>query len=287
MAVQFMAEVSSNHSADISRCLAFVDAAARIGCTAVKFQLFRLEGLFAPEILQRSAMHRARKAWELPVAFLPAIAKHAHDLGLAFCCTPFDLQAVEELAPHVDSFKIASYELTWPDLLRACAQTGKPVILSTGMAYLEECRNAVEILRQAGARDVTVLHCVSHYPTRPEEANLSCVGTLRQTCGCPAGWSDHSVQPGVIYQAVFGFGASMVEFHLDLDGQGAEYASGHCWLPEAMAEVIRQVRCGEMAVGDGVKHTTPSEEAERLWRADPEDGLRPFKTVRQTFVGDG
>jgi N-acetylneuraminate synthase len=286
MSTYFLAEVSSNHSTDLDRCLQFVDAAAKIGCDGVKFQLFRVESLFAPEILARSAMHRARKAWELPVEFLPEIAARCRTMNLDFCCTPFDLPAVEQLLPHVDQYKIASYELTWPALLRACAATGKPVILSTGMATLDECVQAVGTLKDAGCASPTVLHCVSHYPTLPKEANLESINTLREACGCRCGWSDHSVRPGVIHQAVFGYRASLVEFHLDLEGQGAEYASGHCWLPEQMREVIAAVRDGEAAEGIPGKQWVDSEDGERLWRADPEDGLRPFRQIRKSFQGD-
>lgn len=287
MPVTFMAEVSSNHARNLERCLDFVNTAADIGCGAVKFQLFRIERLFAPEILARSEKHRQRAAWELPIDFLPPIAELCRARGIAFCCTPFCLEAVETLRPYVDMYKIASYELTWPALLEACAATGKPVILSTGMADREECLAALAALRRAGCGETTLLHCVSNYPTRPEEANLACIRTLRELCGCAVGWSDHSVRPGVIHQAVFGFGASMVEFHLDLDGLGAEFAAGHCWLPAAMAALIRDVREGEAAEGDGCKRHADSEAAERLWRADPEDGLRPFKAIRAAFKGDG
>jgi N-acetylneuraminate synthase len=116
----FIAEVSSNHHQSLDRCFEFVDAAARIGCDAVKFQLFRVEKLFAPEILSRSETHRRRKQWELPLEFLEPLAQRSRRQGLAFACTPFDLQAVADLEPHVDFYKIASYELLWHDLIRAC-----------------------------------------------------------------------------------------------------------------------------------------------------------------------
>ncbi len=285
MSVRFVAEISSNHNADLARCLHFVDTAADIGCDGVKFQLFRLESLFAPEILARSKKHRMRKSWELPPHFLPHIAARARQRGLAFGCTPFDLRAVEEVTPVVDFLKIASYELTWSALLSACAATGLPVVMSTGMADLKETKTAVDVLRAAGCADLTLLHCVSRYPSPPCESNLACIETLRTACGCDAGWSDHSVSPGVIHRAVHAFSASMVEFHLDLEGAGVEYQGGHCWLPERMACVIKDVRDGLCADGDGVKRHAPSEDEERWWRADPEDGLRPFQRVRAGFSG--
>lgn len=283
----FIAEVSSNHHRDLDRCLAFVDAAAEAGCGAVKFQLFRVRELFAPGILARSARHRSREAWELPEAFLPEIAARCRRRGLLFGCTPFHLEAVEALAHHVDFLKVASYELTWPALLEACARTGLPVVLSTGMATLEETGAAVSTLRKAGCRDLSLLHCVSGYPAPPSECNLAALDTLRRLFPCPVGWSDHSVSPGVLYRAVHRWGASLVEFHLDLEGEGEEYRTGHCWLPGQVAPVIRAIREGLSADGDGVKAPTPSELPDRDWRADPVDGLRPFRSIRASFRGDG
>jgi N-acetylneuraminate synthase len=154
------------------------------------------------------------------------------------------------------------------------------------MATLEETRRAVAVLDAAGCRELVLLHCVSGYPTPPEQANLAAIGTLgalgatRSAGPTAVGWSDHSVEPGVIHRAVHRFGARMVEFHLDLDGRGAEYDAGHCWLPDAMAELIRQVRAGERADGDGRKEPAPCERADRPWRADPVDGLRPLRARR-------
>ncbi|MCC6919539.1 MAG: N-acetylneuraminate synthase family protein [Alphaproteobacteria bacterium] len=284
MPVHFCAEVSSNHARDPERCFAFVDAAAAAGCDSVKFQLFRLDELFAPEILERSERHRARKDWELPVDLLKPIAERCAARGVQFACTPFYLSAVAELEPHVAFYKVASYELLWDDLLRACAATGKPVVLSTGMATIEEIRHAVSVLRAAEASAIRLLHTVSAYPTPPAEANLASIDLIRRATGCPVGWSDHTVSPGVVHRAIHRWGAGFIEFHLDLDAAGAEYAAGHCWLPEQIAPVIAAVRAGEEADGSGLKTAAPSELADRDWRADPGDGLRPLKHVRAAWA---
>ncbi len=290
--VQFVAEVSSNHHRSLERCLAFIDRAAEIGCDAVKFQLFRVDELFAPEILERSPAHRARADWELPVSFLPSLAERARERGLALGCTPFSLAAVEQLAPYVSFFKIASYELLWDPLLRACASKGHPVVLSTGMARTDEVSHALRVLDHAGCRDLTLLHCVSGYPTPVAEANLSAIETLRRLAealrpgGCQIGWSDHSVSPAVLQRAVHRYGASMVEFHLDLDGEGAEFEAGHCWLPGDIETVIRDVRSGFVADGSGAKTPAPSEIDDRAWRADPRDGLRPLEGLRAHWRPD-
>lgn len=282
--VQFVAEVSSNHHRDLDRCLDFINVAARIGCNAIKFQLFRIKELFSPEILEHSDLHRSREKWELPVDFLPDLAGRCRELQMQFSCTPFYLGAVEQLFPYVAFYKIASYELLWDELLRACAATGKPIVLSTGMATLDEVRRAVTVLRDAGCIDLTLLHCVSGYPTPISDCNLSTINTLRTSFGCPVGWSDHSVQAGVLYRAIHCFDAHMVEFHLDLDGQGDEFKSGHCWLPDQIQSVIETVNTGFQADGNGEKIPASSELPDREWRADPSDGLRPFLSVRKEWI---
>ena len=282
-APMFIAEASSNHDRDLVRALAFVDAAADAGCDAVKFQLFKIDRMFSPEILSRSEKHRARKQWELPLTHLAPLAKRCAERGIQFSCTPFYLDAVEELRPYVSFYKIASYELLVTPLLEACAKTGKPVVLSTGMATMEEIAHAANTLKRAGAADITLLHCVSAYPTPAEEANLSAIAAIRDATGCKVGWSDHTRRPAVIERAVHHWGATCVEFHLDLEGKGAEYAAGHCWLPEEIAPVIARIRESLVADGTGFKGPQPSELSDREWRADPSDGMRPLRHVRAVW----
>ena len=282
----FIAEASSNHGRDLDRARAFVDAAADAGCDAVKFQLFKIDRMFAPEILRQSPKHRARAEWELPLDHLAPLAEHCSARKIQFSCTPFYLEAVAELAPFVDFYKVASYELLVTDLLKACAESGKSVVLSTGMATVDEIGAAAGTLISAGATDITLLHCVSAYPTPAGEANLSAIQQLRDMTGLKVGWSDHTRRPTVIERAVHRWGASAVEFHLDLDGEGAEYAAGHCWLPEEIAPVIARIRESGVADGNGFKGPQPSELSDRDWRADPVDGMRPLKHIRLSYRGE-
>ena len=175
MGTLFIAEASSNHGRDLGRARAFVDAAADAGCDAVKFQLFKIDRMFAPEILALSPKHRERREWELPLAHLAPLAEHCSARKIRFSCTPFYVEAVAELEPYVDFYKVASYELLVDPLLRTCAATGKPMILSTGMATMDEITHAANVLKDARARDITLLHCVSAYPTPAREANLSAI----------------------------------------------------------------------------------------------------------------
>ena len=281
MHTKFIAEVSSNHSCDLERCMCFIEEAAKSGCDAIKFQLFTLEKLFSPEALSHNPSLIERKAWELPLDFLPTISKKCKSLEILFGCTPFDLDAVDQLLTYVDFYKVASYELLWDDLLIKVASTGKPMIISTGMATVKEIEHAVKVCRNSGAHDLTVFHCTSAYPTPYYEANLGAIETIRSIPGVDkVGWSDHTVEVGVINRAIQKFNCCAVEFHFDLDGLGAEFGPGHCWLPQQIKKVISDTRISEKADGSGVKEPVPSEIPDRDWRADPKDGLRPLKSKR-------
>lgn len=290
MNIEFIAEVSSNHSRDLKRCLEFIRTAKKISCDGVKFQLFKIDELFAPEILAKSEEHRQRKQWELPEEYIPVLADECHQLGLKFACTPFYLKAVDILEPYVDYFKIASYEILWPDLLKKCAGAHKPIKLATGMATIEEVSRAVEILKNAGAGEMTLYHCVSSYPAPAEQCNLAVLETYRKMFNCQAGWSDHSVNENVLSRAAFNWQASSIEFHLDLDGKGEEFARGYNWLPEQIQKVILNIKNGinlssdfVIADGDGVKRCKESEAVDRELRADPSDGLRPLLKTREIW----
>ena len=276
----FISEVSSNHSQNIDRALKFIDHSALIGCSAVKFQLFRVEKLFSKEVLDNSPETLQRKKWELPTEFLPILKRQCIKKKIQFGCTPFYIDAVNELKKYVDFFKIASYELLWDDLLIACAKTKKPLIISTGMATMDEIEHAVDVIKTNGCKNLTILHCTSAYPTPYNDANLAAIETLRKKFNCPVGWSDHTVNPGVINRAINKWGAEVVEFHMDLEGEGDEFNAGHCWLPNQISKVIKQVKDGLSADGDGIKKPAVSEKSDRLWRADPVDGLRPLKSLR-------
>ena len=277
-----ISEISSNHNNDLKRCLELIKISATIGFNAVKFQLFKIDELFAPEILKKSSKHRERKKWELPVEYIPELKSYCDNYGVEFGCTPFYLEAVEILTPYVSFFKIASYELLWDDLLQACAKTGKPIILSTGMATIDEIDHAVDVIKQSGCSDFTILHCVSSYPTHQNECNLSVIGNLRERYKVKIGWSDHSVDPQVIRRAVHRWKADCVEFHIDLDRRGVEYESGHCWLPEKISPLIEELNAAKILDGNPKKLIAESEKLERDWRADPFDGLRPLKHLRNT-----
>ena len=290
--VDFIAEVSSNHNRDLNRMKEFIFASKKSGCSGIKFQLFKIDKLFAPEILDRSETHSKRKAWELPEEFIPELADLTHQLGLKFSCTPFYLEAVDILEPHVDFFKIASYELMWLDLFNKCGNTGKPIVFSTGMATMDEVEATLDCLFRTACKEITILHCNSAYPTPIEDANLAGIEVLREIVNSiekpddmiiKVGYSDHTVSPAVMYRAAHHFGIDFIEFHIDLDGKGEEYNAGHCWMPDEIAEVINIINEGFKSDGRGEFHPSPSELPDCEWRADPIDGLRPLAHIRDGF----
>ena len=189
------------------------------------------------------------------------------------------MKAVQEIYDYVDYYKIASYELLWDSLIEACAETKKKIIISTGMANIKEVMHAVDLCQKKGV-EPTILHCNSSYPSPITDVNLSAIKTLREITNCSVGWSDHSVSINVIMLAIYKWSASHIEFHLDLDGKGEEFSTGHCWLPDRIQRVINYIRESDIINGSGVKEPSKSEHEERLWRADPNDGLRPLKKTR-------
>lgn len=283
-----IAEISSNHNADLQRAKDMIKRAADIGFDAVKFQLFKIEELFSKEILNKSKLHRDRKKWELPSDFIYSLTETSKEMGLKFGCTPFYLDAVVELEPHVDFFKISSYELLWLDLFRACCSTGKPIIFSTGMANMNEVKNVLKILSRGKSKDITLLKCTSDYPCKPEDVNLRSIETIKKLTktfdrNIKIGLSDHTRSIGVILRAIHRYKVSVIEMHIDHDKKGVEFGAGHCWLPEEINLLVQLINEGLHADGGKEFRISESEKEERLWRSDPRDGLRPVREIRQKF----
>ena len=281
--INFIAEISSNHNKSLNRTLKLIKSAKDSGFTSVKFQLFKINQLFSKEILASSFQHRSRAKWELPINFIPKISQYCKKINIKFGCTPFYLGAVKELAPYVDFFKISSYELLWNELLIECAKTKKPLIISTGMANLKEVKRAVKLLNANKVKDLVVMHCVSSYPAKIIDTNLSTIATLKKNLNTKIGWSDHTVNQNVIYRAIYRWEVKDVEIHYDLDGKGFEFSSGHCWLPGQAKDLIKNVNEGLVADGKNKKNPSRSELSDRNWRADPKDGLRPLKKIRNKW----
>ena len=282
---RFIAEVCSNHNGSLKRCLDFVRKSKEIGCYAVKFQMFKIDELFSQDILKKSKIHRDRKKWELNEKFIPIIAEECKRQKIKFGCTPFYIDAVKKLEKYVDFFKIGSYEILWTDLFSECAKTGKPVIFSTGMANNNEIKKAYQNLRKNKCKDISIMHCVSEYPANVNNCNLHYINYLRKNFKTKIGWSDHTKDQFLLNFICTNFNVDLVEFHLDLDGKGYEYGPGHCWKPEEIITVINYKYRNNIFNQINFKKTKKiislKEKAERDWRADPQDGLRPLLKKRK------
>lgn len=287
----FIAEISSNHNGDMLRCKEMIDATAEAGCDGVKFQLFKIRELFSQEAISKNSKLLDRIQWELSEEFIPELAEYSRKKKLLFSCTPFYMKAVDVLTPYVDFFKIASYELLWHDLFLACANTGKPLVFSIGMSTENEVRSILDKLAHTPVKEILILHCNSSYPTPITDVNLSVINTLRSKFSnylegkkIEFGWSDHTVNSSVMLASVLKYNSKMIEFHIDLEGKGFEFESGHCWLPHQIKNVIDVLKEINAADGDPEIKPSSSELVEREWRADPSDGLRPLLKTRAKLI---
>jgi len=281
---RFIAEVGANHNGAYLRARHLVAAAAAAGFSAVKFQDFDADAHFHESAKSPSLLARPKAAQ----AWWPSLALAAHDAGMQFGLTVFDASPdTVSRALSADFLKVSSYDLLRLDLLRSLRW--RPLIVSTGMATMGECQEARSAALGVN-EDVTFLHCVSSYPTKPDDANLKAIDGMQKMLGCPVGWSDHSKNGEVVERAVWRWRAPVVELHVDIDdGKGFESVHGHCWPMSQAKTLIERVskkalpdslRRESAIDGDGLKNPRLCELEERLWRADPKDGLRPMSEMR-------
>jgi N,N'-diacetyllegionaminate synthase len=264
-----IAEAGVNHNGDVELARRLVDAAAKADADAVKFQTFRAEGVataLAPKASyqlettgggeSQAEMLRRLELGEDAFAVLKALAE---ERGLVFLSTPFDNESVELLDRlGVAAFKVSSGDVTNLPLLGEIGRRRRPVILSTGAADLDETAAALDALRQAGAEEIVVLHCVSAYPTPPEQANLLAMATLADRFGLPVGYSDHTEGETVALAAV-ALGACVLEKHLTLDSSLPGPDHRLSLEPDELTRLVQGVRRVEAALGDGVKRVVPAE----------------------------
>ena len=264
-----IAELGLNHGGALDRALAMVDAAADAGVSAIKLQTFRAEDLVAPGCpaplhVDEPSLQAFFRRFELDASAHRRIVTRARRRGVAVLATPFSLEAVDMLdAIGVDGFKIASGDITYTDLIQRAARTGRPLVLSTGMATLAETGAALASARSAGARDVALLHCVSAYPTPRGSENLRAIATLQSAFHTVVGLSDHGRDTSAVPIAVT-LGASIYERHFmlpcqegtdSIDAVDAPVSSG----PEAFAGIVRVAESTQLALGHGRKECLAAE----------------------------
>ncbi|MGQ9371560.1 pseudaminic acid synthase [Azospirillum sp. A39] len=268
-----IAELSGNHGGELRRALALIEAAKTAGADAVKLQTytadtitldhdgpgFRLEGgLWAGRTLH-DLYREAHTPWD----WHPALFAHARSLGLTIFSSPFDATAVD-LLERLDApaFKIASYEIVDLPLIRRAARSGRPLIVSTGLATLGEIAEAVEA---AGGVPLALLHCVSGYPTPVEDCNLRTIAHLGAAFGVPAGLSDHT-QGVAVPVAATALGAAVIEKHLVLSRADGGVDSAFSLEPAEFKAMVEAVRTAHAALGRVNYALEPSEAGGRDYR---------------------
>lgn len=223
-----IAEMSGNHNQSLERALEIVEAAAATGVQAMKMQTYTADTITLNvrggdfEITDESSLWKGRNLHDLydeahtPWEWHEQIMRRAQDLGMLCFSTPFDESAVDFLEKlNVPAYKIASFESTHLPLIRKVASTGKPMIVSTGMATVGEIHEAVTAARDAGAKDIVLLKCTSNYPASPENTNVLTIPHMRELFRCEVGLSDHTMGVGAAVAAV-AHGASVIEKHFTL-----------------------------------------------------------------------
>lgn len=259
-----IAEIGLNHDGSVGRALALVEAAAAAGASAVKLQTLIASELVAPDA--PAPAHVAAKSmteffgqFELDEAAHSRIVMRARERGLVVIATPLSERAVDVLERvGVDAFKIASGDITWEGLIKRAARTGKPLVMSTGMADLDEIARAVEWAQAAGATGLALMHCVSAYPVPRGSENLRAIATLVRAFGLPTGLSDHGPDGFAMPLAVT-LGAALYERHIMLDAGDGSIDADVSSTSSQLAEMIGAAERAMAALGTGEKACLPVE----------------------------
>ncbi len=268
-----IAELSGNHNGSLDRALTIVEAAAKTGVDALKIQTYTAEtitldideGAFFIENPESpwkgESLYKLYEKAHTPWEWHEPIMKRCRELGLICFSSPFDHSAVDFLEDlNVPAYKIASFEIVDLPLIRKAAATGKPLIMSTGMASLEEIGEAVSAARQAGCEELVLLKCTSSYPAKPSEMNLRGIPYLREKYGVQVGLSDHTMGIGVAVASV-ALGATIIEKHFTLSRADGGVDSAFSLEPQEMAHLVEETRTVHQALGEPV--FGPSSESER------------------------
>ena len=284
-----IAEMSGNHAHDFERAVRIMEAAKNAGADAIKLQTYTPDTMTIdsaePWFRISGTAWNGRSLFELygeactPWEWQPRLRDAAVQIGLGFLSTPFDSTAVDFLESlKVPAHKIASFEIVDLPLLRRVAQTGKPILLSTGMATLAEIDEAVTTIRAAGGEQLALLKCTSAYPALPDGLNLSTIPNLAEAFSLPVGLSDHSLELAVPVAAVV-LGACIIEKHLTLSRADGGPDSDFSLEPDEFGEMVHAVRVAEKSLG-GVHYGVSEREADsRVFR-------RSLFVVRDVRAGE-
>ncbi|MDE7018021.1 MAG: N-acetylneuraminate synthase [Lachnospiraceae bacterium] len=265
-----IAEAGVNHNGSLETAMQLIDTAVKAGADAVKFQTFKAENLvckdagkaaYQMETTDREESQLAMlKKLELTSDMHEQLMSYCREKEIMFLSTPFDMDSLHYLVGcGMPIVKVPSGEITNYPLLREVGKTERSVILSTGMSTLDEVKAAIAVLRENGAREITVLHCNTEYPTPYADVNLKAMLTLKDELGVSVGYSDHT-EGIVVPVAAAALGATVIEKHFTLDKtmEGPDHKAS--LEPGELREMVSAIRNIEMALGDGRKEPSQSEQ---------------------------
>lgn len=267
--VFIIAEAGVNHNGSLEIAKKMVDCAVDAGVDAIKFQTFKTENIVCKSAQKAEYQKNTTdteenqfemlKKLELTVQMHEEILQYCYEKGIQFLSTPFDLESIDYLNnAGITIMKIPSGEITNYPYLKKIGQTGKKIILSTGMSELEEVKAAVKVLRDNGSKEITILHCNTEYPTPFEDVNLKAMISLKEKLDFNIGYSDHTEGIEIPIAAV-AMGATVIEKHFTLDKnlEGPDHKAS--LEPKELKAMVQAIRNVEKALGTGIKIPTPSE----------------------------
>jgi len=275
-ATYIVAEMSANHNRDIERAVKIIEAAKEAGADAVKLQTYTADTItinsekeyfrLGESQWKKKYLYRLYDEAYTPWEWHSRLKEIVEGFGLDFFSTPFDSKAVDFLESiNVPTYKVASFEIVDLPLLTKIAQTGKHVIMSTGMASFPEIEEAIQTLRKYGAPDIALLKCTSAYPAPPEEMNLRTIPHMAEAFGVPVGLSDHTTGSAVAVAAV-ALGACIVEKHLTLSRKDPGPDSSFSMEPHEFKQMVRDIRTVERALGTVSYELTESQKKNIVFR---------------------
>lgn len=269
MSVKIIAEAGVNHNGSVALAKQMVDAAKEAGADYIKFQTFIPKKLVSKFAEKADYQKETTGSGESQLEMLEKLAltqkdftelnRYCREKQIGFLSTPFDLDSIEFLDTFdMDFWKLPSGEITNLPYLEQIGQTRKPVVMSTGMSSLQEVKDAAAVLRKAGAKEITLLHCNTQYPTPMEDVNLRAMQTLEKELNLPVGYSDHT-QGIEIPVAAVAMNACIIEKHFTLDRsmEGPDHKAS--LEPDELNAMVQAVRNVEQALGNGKKDPSPSE----------------------------
>ncbi len=269
-----IAEMSANHLMDFDRAVAIMQAAKDAGADAIKIQTYTPDTITLDcddpcfqitqgTIWDGTTLHKLYETAYTPWEWQPKLQKIAKEMGLVFFSSPFDLSSVDFLEEmDVPVFKVASFEINDIPFIRKIARTGKPIIMSTGIAYLADIELALKTCREEENENVILLKCCSAYPTPYEDLNLKTIPSMKEVFDCVVGLSDHTMGCAVAGAAV-AVGAKVVEKHLTLSRADGGADAAFSMEPQEFKQMVDQIRIIEKAMGRVTYDLTPKQKASR------------------------